>query len=355
MLVAVRRIMAMTEQTGPAEAPARPSVEDWMDVVRFAVRAPSIHNTQPWRWVLAGGELSLYADRSRQLAATDPDGRAVLISCGGALSLAVLRLTAAGWEATVERVPEPGGDLLARIRVAGRSEPDPVVLERARAAERRHTERRPFRPEPVPAVLLDQLAEAARDRGVYAYPVLRADQRLDLAVAMSWADRVESEDPAYRAELAHWVGERAQAAGEGVPASAVPHLSPGRPRHTEVPVRDFEAGTRGEQDVAGDVDEQPAYLVLLSGGDGPEQRLRAGEAYLRVSVEAERLGLASSAMTQAVDLPGVRERFRTLMDWPDHPQMVLRVGYPPAEQPDMPSTPRRPLSTVFSVQDTREG
>jgi nitroreductase len=344
----------MTEDTGRTRTAEHPSVDDWTDVVRFAVRAPSIHNTQPWRWVLAGGELSLYADRTRQLTAADPDGRAVLISCGGALSLALLRLAAVGWETAVERVPEPGGDLLARVRVTGRSEPDPVALERARAAERRHTERRPFRPEPVPAELLGQLVDAARDRGVYAYPVERADQRLDLAVAMSWADKVESEDAAYRAELAHWVGPKAEAAGEGVPASAMPHASPGRPRHTDVPLRDFEAGTRGEQDIAGDIDEQPAYLVLLSSGDGPEQRLRAGEAYLRVSVEAERLGLASSAMTQAVDLPGVRERFRTLMDWPDHPQMVLRVGYPPVEQRAVPSTPRRPLSAVLTVQDAPE-
>ena len=177
----------------------------------------------------------------------------------------------------------------------------------------------------------------------------RAEQRLDLAVAMSWADQVESQDPAYRAELAHWVGPAATATGAGVPASAVPHVPAGRPRHTDVPVRDFEAGTRGEQDVTGDVDEQPAYLVLLSVGDGPEQRLRAGEAYLRVSVEAERLGLASSAMTQAVDLPGVRERFRILMDWPDHPQMILRIGWPQdAARPE--PTARRPLPTVLTFE-----
>jgi hypothetical protein len=346
----------MTEESGSAGVSDRPSVAVWQDAVRFGVRAPSIHNTQPWRWVLAGGVLSLYADRDRQLAAADPDGRAVLISCGGALALVLLRLAAGGWETEVDRVPDPAvGELLARVRVTGRGDPDRVVLERAVAAERRRTERRPFRPDPVPAELLDRLVDVARDRGVYGFLVERADQRLDLAVAMSWADRVQSEDPAYRAELAHWVGERAAAAGEGVPSSAVPHVAAGRPRRTEVPVRDFEAGVRGGQDIAGDVDEQPAYLVLLSGGDGPEQRLRAGEAYLRVSVEAERLGLASSAMTQAVDLPGVRERFRALMDWPDHPQMVLRVGFPPVGQQAVPSTPRRPLSAVLTVQDTPEG
>ena len=343
----------MTEQT---ITPAQPSQEEWRDAVRFAVRAPSIHNTQPWRWVLAGGELSLYADRQRQLAVADPDGRAVLISCGGALSLAVLRLSAAGWATAVDRTPDPADrDLLARVRVTGRAVPDRPTRERALAAERRHTERRPFRPDPVPAALLDQLVDAARDNGVYAYVVERRDQRLDLAVAMSWADRVESEDPAYRAELARWVGPWAEAAGEGVPASAVPHAEDGRPRHTEVPVRGFEAGTRGEQEVSGDVDEQPAYLVLLSRGDGPEQRVRAGEAYLRVSVEAERLGLASSAMTQAVDLPAVRERFRALMDWADHPQMVLRVGYPPVGPAPSTPTPRRPLSAVLTVEQTPSG
>jgi nitroreductase len=339
----------MTEKTAPTPAPAGPSPAEWTDAVRFAVRAPSIHNTQPWRWVLEAGELRLHADRSRQLTATDPDGRAMVISCGGALALALMRLAAAGWQTAVDRAAD-GGDRLATIRVTGRSAPDPAAVERARAAERRHTERRPFRAEPVPPELLKQLVSAARDTQGYAFAVEQPDQRLALAVAMSWADKVESEDPAYRAELAHWVGPEAAASGAGVPASAVPHVAAGRLRHTEVPVRDFEAGTRGQQDVAGDVDEQPAYLVLLSTGDGTEQRLRAGEAYVRVSVEAERLGLASSAMTQAVDLPGVRERFRALMDWADHPQMVLRVGYPPAE-PVVEQTPRRPLSEVLDVVD----
>jgi nitroreductase len=55
-------------------------------------------------------------------------------------------------------------------------------------------------------------------------------------------------------------------------------------------------------------------------------------------------------MTQTVDLPAVRERFRMLMNWPDHPQMVLRVGYPrPGAAP--PPTGRRPLTEVLSYQE----
>jgi nitroreductase len=117
-----------------------------------------------------------------------------------------------------------------------------------------------------------------------------------------------------------------------------------------VPVRDFEAGITGGLQLVDLVDERPVYIVLFSTADDRAARLRAGEAYARISVEAQRLGLASSAMTQAVDLPAVRERFRMLMNWPDHPQMVLRVGHPQPGPIPRP-TGRRPLTAVLHYED----
>ena len=333
----------MTETT--SNSPTRSEVER---AVSFGVRAPSIHNTQPWRWVYRAGVLELYADRSRQLPALDPDGRSMLLSCGAALELARLGFAAAGWQTEVDRLPDPDHpDLLARIRPVARAAVDGSVLARAEAAERRHTERRPFLVEPVADEAIRSLLAVATDAGVYAYAVQRGDEQLDLAVVFSWADGVELADPAYRAELAHWT--RAADAPDGVPAAAVPHVSAGAPRHTDVPVRDFEAGITGGQPLVDLVDERPVYIVAFSTADDRTARLRAGEAYARISVEAERLGLASSAMTQAVDLPAVRERFRLLMDWPDHPQIVLRSGWPPAGRP-VPATSRRPLSAVLTIE-----
>lgn len=177
--------------------------------------------------------------------------------------------------------------------------------------------------------------------------IARPDERLDLAVVFSWSDRVESEDQAYRAELARWSRPADSPRRDGIPAEAVPHVPPGAARHADVPIRDFEAGVAGGQRLAEPVDEQPVFVVLFTTGDDGEARLRAGEAYVRVSVEAERLGPASSALTQAIDLPAVRERFRTLMAWPDHPKMVLRIGRPPAGEPGR-STRRRRLSEVLT-------
>jgi len=331
----------------------RPSVPEVESALALAVRAPSIHNTQPWRWEYGPDGLDLYADRSRGLSVIDPDGRGLLVSCGAALYLARLALAGQGWPAEVRLRPDPARpDLLARIVPADQRQPvDERTPALVAAARRRRTERRPFRPDPVPVELLDVLCRIGEGAGCYPHLVRRAEERLDLAVVMSWADRLEAQDPAYRTELARWVRPDAITARDGVPPTAVPHVPAGEQRHAAVPLRDFELGRAGSQQLpAGVDDEQPAWIVLFTATDDAPARLQAGQAYAHLSVEAERLGLASSAATQAVDLPGVRERVRALLDWPDHPQMMLRIGWPPAGEP-APATPRHPVAAVLTVLD----
>jgi hypothetical protein len=53
--------------------------------VRYAILAPSSHNTQPWRFVSGDRELLICADRTRGLPNIDPFDRELIISCGAAL------------------------------------------------------------------------------------------------------------------------------------------------------------------------------------------------------------------------------------------------------------------------------
>lgn len=328
----------------------QPSAEEYHAALSLAVRAPSLHNTQPWRWIVTKAGLLLRADRERQLPTTDMDGHGLLVSCGASLQLARIGLRASGWLNEVDRCPEPTDhDLLAKIRPTERVEVTTQVLDQVRAAQRRRSERRPFRDEGVPGWALDELRAAAAEPNVYLDFVVREDERLELAVAATWADRYEQRDQDYRSELAEWI-HRGEDVREGVPSTAIPHRVKGGARHTEVPVRDFEQGIPGQLPVTGDVDEQPALGVLFTVTDDTESRLRAGEALARVLVRAEELGLATSLMSQPVDFPGVRERVRVLMSWVDHPHMMLRVGWPPPGAPP-PPTPRRSVEEVSEREE----
>ncbi|WP_342216715.1 hypothetical protein [Nocardia asiatica] len=43
-----------------------------MAAIESACRAPSVHNSQPWRWEFDGAELRLYRDDDRLLVSADP-------------------------------------------------------------------------------------------------------------------------------------------------------------------------------------------------------------------------------------------------------------------------------------------
>lgn len=317
-------------------------------VVAVACRAPSIHNTQPWRWVLRGQDVEVHADRDRQLQVADPDGHSLLISCGAALALTEIAMRAQGWQIDTHRWPDAADrDLLARIRITGHGDPDPRSVAQAGAAQQRRSERRPFGDGAIAEPIIEQLRQAAAAPGVFAHFPSRADEMLDLTVAISHADRSQRDDPAYAAEMARWV-RAADEPAEGVPVTSVPHVPAGDPRHTDIPLRDFEIGMSGAQLIDRGVDEHPLLAVIFTPSDSEEQQLRAGEATMRLMIAAEMAGISSCALSQSIDMLAFRERLRTLMAWDDYPQMMLRLGPRPAGEP-APYAPRRPVDEVLTV------
>jgi nitroreductase len=317
-------------------------------VIATANRAPSIHNTQPWLWQLHSDHLSLRADRNRQLGISDPDGHSLLISCGAALALTEIGLRALGWQIETSRLPDPSDpDLVAEFRVIGQRSFSARDVELLAAVQRRHSDRRPFGAPEVPPEVIEALRDSASDGGVHADFPMRPEQLVNLAVAVSSADRCETEDSEYVAEMNRWIRD-SDAHGDGVPATAIPHVPDGHPRHTDVPLRDFETGVSGRLLIERDVDERPAIAVLLTESDSALHQLKAGEAMMRLMLEAELRGLVTCPLSQAVDLVAFRSRIRTLMGWQGYPQMMLRIGYPAADALPTPRTPRRPVADVLA-------
>ena len=115
----------MSEITRPAgdlagSARDRPSVPippaQVAHLVATAARAPSVHNTQPWRFLAREDAIELHADPGRRLH-VDRGGREMLISCGGALFGLRLGIRELGYLPVVELLPDgppgPAGPRLA--------------------------------------------------------------------------------------------------------------------------------------------------------------------------------------------------------------------------------------------------
>ncbi|SDO54497.1 hypothetical protein [Geodermatophilus sp. DSM 45219] len=326
--------------------------QQWTMVVAAAIRAPSIHNTQPWHFTASGDRLELRLDRERALPVLDPTGRQQVISCGVAAEFAAVALRAAGVEAEVELLPAPEDpDHLATVRAGASREVSLGDAALAEAVGRRHTERAPFLPRAVPAELLDRFGSDARPYGVWVKTVTGSEEEVATAFLVSRAEELERGDPGYLAELERWL-RTDPAAVDGIPVDAVPGEDPAT-RPSNWLVRDFVAGSRephlflpaGDPTAPPPEVERPTVVLLGTHGDDRTAWLLAGRALGRLLLTATTEGLAASPLTQALDWPVTRTRMRARLSLLGYPQMLLRMGYPSSTA--SASSGRRPVSDVL--------
>jgi nitroreductase len=143
-----------------------PAGLDLTACVRSATVAPSLHNSQPWRFRIEAHGVDVYADPRRRLDVLDPAGRELLISVGAAVFTLRLAIRGAGYLSDPTLFPvaaEP--DLVARVRVRGPMAPTPAAEALVAAIPHRHTNRWPFARSVVPADAVERLADAARREG----------------------------------------------------------------------------------------------------------------------------------------------------------------------------------------------
>ena len=327
--------------------------QDWVQVVAAATRAPSIHNTQPWRFTATPERLDVHLDADRALPVIDPSGRQQVISCGSAVEFALVALAAAGRAAEVDVLPDAGDPgHLAGIRITGDRTPSADDAALAGAIDRRHTVRAAFRSRAVPAELVDRMQAEARAFGTWVKPITRSEEEVATVFLLSRAEEMEQGDPAYVAELQRWL-RTDPAAVDGVPVEAVPSGDP-HARPSNWLIRDFVVGDHERQPflAAGDPDAPPPEVerptVVLMGTEGDDRRawLQSGRALGRLLLLATVEGLAASPLTQALDWPATRARLRSRLTLVGHPQMLLRLGYPP-ESPAGAVSGRRPVGEVL--------
>ncbi|PFG95519.1 nitroreductase family protein [Saccharopolyspora erythraea NRRL 2338] len=319
---------------------SEPSQETMRSALALACRAPSVHNSQPWRWKLAEHSVQLYADRSRLLPVLDPLGREMVISCGAGLHHARVAFAAEGWRPIVHRVPNPAQpDHLASIEFSRLSEVDDEAVRLAAVAVDRHTDRRPFLPDPVPPDLLESLRVFAHSAGARLVLVSDESTRREVELAIQHAGSVERARPEYRRELAEWSGTHVLA--EGVPARSLPERSP-YPRG--MAERDFGEVAEGELPVPV-LDDGAVLAVLATGGDTVSDWLGAGEALSAVLLAATREGLATCPLSQVSEVAEARDQVcRQVLGGAGVPQLVVRVGWPVTGEFPAVHTHRRPLS-----------
>jgi len=320
-----------------------PSATQVAAMIALASRAPSVHNTQPWRWRVTSRGLDLFSDPSRRLDAADEGARLLMLSCGATLHHLSVAAGAAGWRTEIGRFPESNEPTRLASVAFSLQAPTAEVRDLARAVADRRSDRRPMSSWPVPDGHARRLVDAAATHGAIARVFDGA--ALDVWTTLARRAAQRRALPEYRAELYEWT-HRDESRRDGVPAA------------NRVPLDESEAShvnrfAPGDLPMAprGAADPQPLPLLIATSSDDRIAQLRAGEAMSAVLLEATRLGLASAIDSQVLEMDSTRSVIEDrVLHGSLTPQVLLTIGWPSSADP-LPATPRRPVGEVLVAGD----
>jgi nitroreductase len=286
-------------------------------LTRYAMLAPSSHNSQPWKFATKNFKLLLLADRSRRLPVADSDDRDLYISVGCALENLLVAAAHFGYACEVEYFPEPANnDLVARIGLVlsdGASLHHPELFE---AITRRRTNRQPYEPVPLSRPHERQLYACCNDGDILLELSGLKEVKDGVEDLMQRASAIQFADPAYRKELARSIGRGSF--GASWPAAKlggaiVSHVNVG----PAVARRDAAA-----------LRSAPLVGLLSSVTDDRISHVRVGQVFERIALTASRLSIQLQPMSQIVQVQSLRSSLASIFGsslWA--PQHLFRIGY----------------------------
>lgn len=320
----------------------RPGVAPTRRIVELACGAPSVHNTQPWRWRAGPHRIDLYADRTRQLPVADPSGRNLAISCGAALHHARVAAAALGYPAEVEHLPTPGDpDHLASMSLTPGYRTPQAVADLA-ALGLRVTDRRRFTSWPVPQERLADLAAAVTYPGVHVVPVTEVTDRFRVELLVNRALDRQTTDDDYADEQRRWIDHSDR---DGVPSATIESASgvagPSRRHRTR-----FAPPEPTEHDQQ--VESSDGLVVIATDGEDQLAWLLAGEALSEMWLAATTDGLSLVPLSQVIELPETRSELQyDVLGGLAVPQILARIGWQEIARSELRRTPRRPVDDVL--------
>jgi len=313
-------------------------------VLRYAILAPSNHNSQPWHFVLGDDAVLVCADRRRALPVADPGDRELVMSCGAALFN--LRVALSHFGMPYEIIPFPARadpDVLAEVKIRPDGYVDQAIAQLFSALPRRVTNRTSFEDEAVPKEVQEVLRVAASAEGATVSYAETEAIRDAVAELIAEADRAQFTDPRFRGELASWI--QGSGHGDGMPlyASGLGDLLDfARPLATSA-IRTFDIGDGMAASHRRLAQGSPLLVLLSSSQDDAPAWLSTGQALERVLLEAANAYFDASYLNQPIEIAALRPKLQALMGGEGHPQILLRMGAgtPPKR------TPRRPVEDVL--------
>ncbi len=322
-----------------------PENGDLKDILRFisryAILAPSGHNTQPWKIRINDDSLELIADFTRSLPVIDPLNRQLITSVGASAGNIFTALNYFGFNYNFEYINKSNDNfavLIIPIKGRIKNQKDKNLFL---ALTKRRTNRNPFEEKLIDGLIIQSFQTIVSEEKI-KLSVMEGEYREKLISIIEEGDKLQSSNQKFCKELSEWVHPERSDSKDGIPGYAFGQndvITTSGPFYIgNLDWGKIQAG-RDRNLIKG----SPLIVILESRNNEPEDWFKTGIALERLLLCAASENISASYLNQPLEIPELNQRVKSELNIKGFPQQILRMGYGKPVKP----TPRRNLEEIL--------
>lgn len=310
------------------------------DLLKWAVLAPSSHNTQPWQFSVDGNSIVVSPDLKRRLEVSDSSNRQLYISLGAAVANLKVAAHYFGWE-TTEIIEEHEGMISKRIELQVGYNRTPEDETLFKAITERVSNRRSHQSRAIPQEMHEAVNRFTDDLNLQVEIVEDKERLAKVGELTGEGEQEAFSGINFRAELEKWIRPSTTENYDGMPISSL--VSPSGIMPNFFIEKGFWAVVKsgiGSGEAAKItrklISQQTTAVGVISTPDNPQSWMKAGELFEKIALEATNLGLSTSVLAVLIETGEFHKDLQEVVGLKERPQMMFRLGYPSAEAPLSP-------------------
>jgi hypothetical protein len=319
--------------------------EKFKFLLKFAILAPSSHNTQPWQFRINNNSVFIFPDESRKLSQSDKNDRQLYISLGCAITNLITAADFYGYNSIIEYVEDINSKYIgAKITLKNEKPKSNDSKHLIYSIQRRVTDRSKYRDQ-MPEDLFVSMVNTLELQDINCHIVKDDSQKnaiADIALA-GMADAMA--DINFRKELSKYVKPNTSSSRIGMPGFGlgfpfiISYIAPILLRFLNM----NKFSHKQEEELL--KKHTPAFIIITSKDDNPISWLKSGQVYEEIALKAEKIGLRSSIWAAPIQIGEYYKELQKILNISFRPQVFFRIGYSDA---NVMHSPRLPIEECIT-------
>ena len=314
---------------------------DFIQIASYASKAPSGHNTQPWKFHITDGTITVLPNLEVALPVVDRNNRELFISLGCAVENLCIAASYFGY--TTHIIEYSIEAIILELTKNDLTIKDPLFHQ----IEKRQTNRNIYNGNKISDGILQQLESILKENGIQFYfTEINTPFANTITQYIMKGNESQMADIAFKNELLSWMRfnkKQVEATHNGL--SYLVFGNPPLPRILARPIVSLflKPNVQNKSDRK-KIDSSSHFVVCTTQQDTIKEWINLGRTLQRFLLKITEIGISYAFLNQPCEVAVLAFDLREKLPVnKEHPTLIMRIGY--AKQ--IPYSPRKKIETLL--------